>query len=106
MTAVGVALIAAYVVVNAFGAWSVSRRRRSVGLAFMAVAAVLTVAAVALAFEHGLALALTVLGAVGASVTSRVNAALVLGRVVAWRHALRAGFGAVLIVWVAASLSR
>ena len=106
MTALGVALVAGYAVVNAFGAWAVARRRRSVALAFMTVAVVLTIAAVALAFERPVALALTVVGAVGASVTSRVNAALVLGRVVAWRHALRAGFGVALIVWVALALAR
>ena len=106
MTAIGVALVAAYVVVNAFGAWSVSRRRHSVALAFMGVAVVLTVAAVALAFEHRIALVLTAIGAVGASVTSRVNAALVLGRVVAWRHLLRAAFGLILVAWVAVALYR
>lgn len=106
MTAFGVALVAAYAVVNAFGAWAVARRRRSVALAFMGVAVVLTVAAVALAFERPVALVWTVLGAVGASVTSRVNAALVLGRVVAWRHLLRAGFGVALIAWVAVALTR
>lgn len=106
MTALGVALVAAYAVVNAFGAWAVARRRRSVALAFMAVAVVLTVAAVALAFERPVALVLTAVGAVGASLTSRVNAALVLGRVVAWRHLLRAGFGAALIAWVAVALAR
>jgi hypothetical protein len=106
MTAVGVVLVAAYAVVNAFGAWSVTRRRRSVALAFMAVATLLTVAAVALAFEHPSALVLTVVGAFAASVTSRINAALVLGRVVLWRHVLRAAFGLSLIAWVAFALYR
>ncbi len=106
MTAIGVVLVAAYVVVNAFGAWSVARRRHSVALAFMGVAVVLTVAAVALAFEHPIALVLTAIGAVGASLTSRVNAALVLGRVVAWRHLLRGAFGLTLVAWVAFALYR
>ncbi len=101
MTALSVVLVAAYAVVNAFGAWAVLHRRRTVALAFMAVAVVLTVAAVAIAFEHPVALFLTLLGAVGASLTSQVNARLVLGRVVPWRHALRAAFGAALVVLVA-----
>ena len=101
MTALSVVLVALYAVVNAFGAWAVLRRRRSVALAFMGVAVLLTVAAVAVAFERPVALPLTALGVVGASLTSQVNARLVLGRVVPWRHVLRAAFGATLVLLVA-----
>lgn len=101
MTAVAVVLVAAYAVVNAFGSWAVLRRRRSVSLAFMGAAVLLTVAAVATAFGDGSALPLTAVGALAASITSQVNARLVLGRVVAWRHVLRAGYGAATVVAVA-----
>ncbi len=101
MTALSVVLVAAYAVVNAFGAWAVANRRRTVALAFMAVAVLLTIAAVAIAFEHPVALPLTLLGAAGASLTSQVNARLVLGRVVPWRHVLRGAFGAALVLLVA-----
>ncbi len=104
MTAVSVVLVAAYAIVNAFGAWAVLHRRRAVALAFMAVAVVLTIAAVAIAFGRPVALPLTLAGALGASLTSQVNARAVLGRVVPWRHALRGAFGAALVVLVALTL--
>lgn len=100
MTALAVVLVAAYAVVNAFGAWAVSHRRRVVALSFMAVSVVLTVGAVAVAFERPVALPLVAVGVVGASLTSQVNARFVLGRVVPWRHALRALFGALLVALV------
>jgi ABC-type cobalamin transport system permease subunit len=101
MTVLSTAFVAAYAVVNAFGAWALLHRRRSLAVAFMAVAVVLTIAAVAVAFERPVALPLTVAGAVGASLTSQVNAHVVLGRVVPWRHVLRAGYGALLVTLVA-----
>jgi hypothetical protein len=101
MTVLSTAFVAAYAVVNAFGAWALLHRRRSLAVAFMAVAVVLTIAAVAVAFERPVALPLTVVGAVGASLTSQVNARVVLGRVVPWRHVLRAGYGALLVTLVA-----
>lgn len=104
MSAFAVVLVAAYAVVNAFGTWAVARRRRVVALAFMASSVVLTVAAVAVAFERPVALPLVIVGAVAASLTSQVNARVVLGRVVPWRHALRAAFGAFLVLIVALAL--
>jgi hypothetical protein len=104
MTAVAVVLVAAYAVVNAFGAWAVAHRRHAVALAFMAISVVLTIGAVAVAFERPVALPLVIVGAVGASLTSQVNARVVLGRVVPWRHVLRALFGALLVLLVALAL--
>jgi len=104
MIVVAVVLVAAYAVINAFGAWAVLHRRRGVSLAFMTVAVVLTVAAVATAFARPVALPLTTLGAVGASIASQVNARVVLGRVVPWRHVLRASYGVAVVVSVAWAL--
>lgn len=104
MTGLSVLLVAGYALVNAFGAWAVLNRRRAVALWFMAAAVTLTIAAVAVAFGRPVALPLTLVGALTASVTSLVNARLMLGRVVPLRHVLRAGYGAVLVVLVALSL--
>lgn len=92
-----------YAVVNAFGAWAVVRRKSWVAALFMLAAAVLTVAAVALAYEVPGSLWLVVIGVVLASIMSFVNAAVMIGRVL-WRaHALRAIAGAALVAatwWV------
>lgn len=92
-----------YAVVNAFGAWAVVRRKSWVAALFMLTAAVLTVGAVALVYGLELALWLVLLGVVGASAMSFVNAVVMIGRVL-WRaHALRAAAGVVLVVatwWV------
>jgi hypothetical protein len=104
MTALSVALVAAYALVNAFGAWAVLHRRRAVSMWFMAAAVTLTIAAVAVAFGQPVALPLTLAGALAASLTSLVNARLLLGRVVPHRHLLRGGYGAALVVLVALSL--
>lgn len=104
MTVLAVVLTAAYAVVNAFGAWAMLRRRQAVALGFMAAAVVLTVAAVATGFEHDSAFVLTLIGAVGASLTSWINARTVLGRVVPWRHVLRAAYGAVVVLLVGLAL--
>ena len=96
-------LVAGYAVVNAFGAWAVVRRRGWVAALFMLAAAVLTVAAVALAYGVPVASWLVVVGVVLASAMSFVNAAVILGRVL-WRaHILRAAAGVALAVaafWV------
>lgn len=96
-------LVAGYAVVNAFGAWAVVRRKSWVAALFMLAAAVLTVAAVALAYEVPGSLWLVAIGVVLASIMSFVNAAVMIGRVL-WRaHALRAIAGAALVAatwWV------
>ena len=104
MTALAVVVTAAYAVINAFGAWAVLRRRQAVALGFMAAAVVLTVAAVATGFGHASAFVLTLIGAVGASLTSWINARTVLGRVVAWRHVLRASYGVIVVLLVGLAL--
>ncbi len=92
-----------YAVVNAFGAWAVSRRKPWLAALFILAASLLTVAAVALGYTLPLARVLLALGLVLASVTSWLNARIVLGRVV-WRHHLiRAGVA--LVIFVVGSLS-
>lgn len=94
-----------YAVVNAFGAWAVVRRKGWVASLFMVAAGLLTVAAVALAYDLPAGFWLTVAGAAAASVVSFVNAVVVLGRVL-WRsHVLRALAGVALALaawWVVA----
>ncbi len=91
-------LVLAYVVVNTFGAWAVIRRKPWIAGLFMLAAAVLTVAAVALGYALGASLWLVLTGALLASLASLLNARIVLGRVVAWRHLIRAAVGVVVVV--------
>lgn len=87
------------ILVNAVGAWGVSRRRLAVGLFFLAAASVLTVALVAYWFSHPSAFTLFA-GAASMSVAASVlNAAIVIGEFVWWRHVLRAALFA-LLVWL------
>ena len=91
-----------YAAVNAFGAWSVVRRRSRVAAAFLIAAALLTVGAVALAFDSPSAAVLVSAGALLASLASWWNARIVLRRMVPRRHAVRAVAGAcvaALAVW-------
>ena len=81
---------ALYAVVNAFGAWLVSRRKPWVARLFMLCAVVLTVAAAAFISTIPYARPLLAVGLVGASVTSYLNAAVVIGKVVARNHIVRA----------------
>ena len=103
MNFVVAALVLAYAVANAFGAWAVVRRRGWVAALFMLAAAVLTVGAVALAYGLWASLWLNVVGVVLASAMSFVNAVVIIGRVL-WRaHVLRATAGIVLVLatwWV------
>lgn len=92
--ALAVVAVLVYAVVNAFGSWAVVRRRSSIGGAFFAAAALLTVGAVAVAFGLPGARPLVVIGVVVASTTSWWNARAVLRRLVPWRHAVRAAAGA------------
>lgn len=77
----------AYAVVNAFGAWAVIRRKGWVAALFMLTASVLTVAAVSLLTVLPFVRTLLASGLALASLTSLLNAQIVLGRVV-WRHHL------------------
>jgi drug/metabolite transporter superfamily protein YnfA len=82
---------ALYAVVNAFGAWAVIRRKRWVAALFMLAASVLIVAAVALVSDLPFTRVLLAGGLVLASLTSLLNASVVLGRIV-WRHHLFRAF--------------
>lgn len=86
------------IVVNAVGAWGVSRRRLAIGLFFLATASVLTVALVAYWFGHQSAFTLLVGGAIMSVAASVLNAAIVIGEFVWWRHVLRAALFALLVL--------
>jgi hypothetical protein len=74
----------AYAFVNAFGTWMVVRRKPWVAFLFMLAAALLMIAFAAFILATGLVLA---------SITSLINAYVVLGKVV-WRyHLIRATCG-------------
>lgn len=78
---------ALYAVINAFGAWAVIRRKQWVAALFMLTASVLIVAAVAMVSDLPFTRILLAGGLLLASLTSLLNARIVLGRVV-WRHHL------------------
>ena len=105
MNVVVAVLVFGYAIVNAFGAWAVVRRKSWVAALFMLTAAVLTVGAVALVYGLTLAFWLVLLGVLGASAMSFVNAVVIIGRIL-WRaHALRALAGVLLALatwWVLA----
>lgn len=90
MTGLVVVLVLVYAVVNAFGAWAVIRRKPWVAGLFMLAATLLTVAAVAIAYVLPLARWLLLAGLTLASLSSFLNARIVLGRVV-WRYHLIRG---------------
>lgn len=90
MTGLVVVFVLVYAVVNAFGAWAVIRRKPWVAGLFMLAATLLTVAAVAIAYVLPLARWLLLAGLALASLSSFLNARIVLGRVV-WRYHLIRG---------------
>lgn len=81
---------ALYAVVNAFGAWLVSRRKPWVAGLFMLSAVVLVIAAAAFVSSIPYTRVILVAGLVLASVTSYINAEVVIGRVVWRNHVVRA----------------
>lgn len=97
--------ILAYAVIDVFGAWAVIRRKPRIAASFMLAAAVLTVAAVALAYAFGAGVWLTLIGVALSSFASWQNARTVIGRVVVRHHLLRALLGAALVVLVVLVLS-
>ena len=103
MTLAAATFALGYAVVNAFGAWTVVRRRSSIGAAFFVAAVLLTVGGVAVAYVLPAAVPLVAAGALAASLTSWWNARVLMRRVVPWRHLLRAagGFVAVLLALLA-----
>lgn len=80
----------AYAVVNAFGAWLVSRRKPWVARLFMLSAVILVVAAAAFISNIPYTRAILAAGLILASVTSYINAEVVIGRVVWRNHIIRA----------------
>jgi hypothetical protein len=85
------------VVVNAFGAWAVSRRKPVVARLFLLAAMVLTVAMVAYGFADAMAWWVLLAGAVLGYLASYLNARLVIGKVVWPYHLLRAAVLAALL---------
>ena len=81
---------AGYAVVNAFGAWLISRRKPWVARLFMLCAVVLVVAAAAFVSAIPYTRVILLVGLVGASVTSYLNAVVVIGKVVVRNHVVRA----------------
>lgn len=81
---------AVYALVNAFGAWLVSRRKPWVAALFMLCAVILVVAAAAFISAIPYTRVVLVVGLVAASVTSYLNAAVVIGKVVPRNHVIRA----------------
>jgi hypothetical protein len=74
-----------YAFVNAFGTWMVVRRKPWVAFLFMIAAALLMVAFAAFIGDFPYLRVILASGLLLASVTSLINAYVVLGRVV-WRH--------------------
>ncbi len=85
------------VVVNAFGAWAVSRRKPVVARLFLLAAMVLTVAMVAYGFADRVAWWVLLAGTVIGYLASYLNARLVIGKVVWPYHLLRAAVLAALL---------
>ena len=81
---------ALYAFVNAFGAWMVIRRKPWVAGFFMIAAAVLMIAAAALVSAIPYTRVILVIGLVMASAASLLNAQVVIGKVEAKNHLIRA----------------
>ena len=83
-----------YAVANVFGAWAVVRRKPWVAALFMLAATVLVVASVALGFALAEADLLLLVGLILATLASFLNAYIVIGKIVWWRHLVRLGVAA------------
>ena len=81
---------ALYAVVNAFGAWLVSRRKPWVAGLFMLSAVILVIAAAAFVSNIPYTRIILAAGLILASVTSYLNAEVVIGRVIWRNHLVRA----------------
>jgi hypothetical protein len=80
-------LTLAYAFINAFGTWMVVRRKPWVAFLFMMAAALLMIAFAAFIGNFPYIRVILASGLLLASLTSLINAYVVLGRVV-WRHHL------------------
>jgi len=83
----------AYALVNAFGAWLVSRRKGWIAGMFMLSAVVLVVAAAAFVSNIPYTRIILAVGLIAASVSSYLNAEIVIGRVLPRNHLIRACVG-------------
>ncbi len=83
-------ITALYAFVNAFGAWIVIRRKPWVAGLFMLAAAVLMVAAAATVSSIPYTRVILAAGLVMASATSLLNAQVVIGKIEAKNHVIRA----------------
>ena len=90
MPVVAFLVTTAYALVNAFGAWLVSRRKPWIAGMFMLSAVILVVAAAAFISSIPYTRAILAAGLVMASVSSYLNAEIVIGRVVWRNHFFRA----------------
>ena len=80
----------AYALVNAFGAWLVSRRKGWLAGLFMLSAVILVIAAAAFVSNIPYTRVILAVGLIAASASSYLNAEIVIGRVVWRNHLLRA----------------
>jgi hypothetical protein len=93
-----------YAFVNAFGTWMVVRRKPWVAGLFMFSATVLMIAFAGFLGVFPYNLSILAAGLLLASVSSLINARIVLGRVVWKHHLIRAAAG--LIIFLLAYISR
>jgi hypothetical protein len=88
----------AYAFINAFGTWMVVRRKPWVAFLFMLAAAFLMTAFAAFIGDFPYTRVILATGLILASVTSLINAYVVLGKVVWRHHAIRTTCGAVIFL--------
>lgn len=93
-----------YAFVNAFGTWMVVRRKPWVAGLFMLAAALLMIAFAGFMGSFRYRQTILAAGLVMASLSSLINAQIVLGKVIWKHHALRAGIG--LLIYLLAHLAK
>lgn len=92
-----------YAGINAFGAWAVLNRKNWVSALFLLAASLLVIAAAALIAQRAAALPLLLAGLALASVTSFLNARIVIGHVIWRNHLIR--LACALVIWLLAAWS-
>lgn len=101
LLAVVITLVTLYAGINAFGAWAVLNRKKWVSLLFLLTACLLVIAAVALVARPAVAVWPLAAGLVFASLTSLLNARIVIGNVIWRNHLIR--FLCAVVIWFLAS---
>jgi hypothetical protein len=89
-----------YAGINAFGAWAVLNRKNWVSALFLVSASLLVIAAAALIASRSAALPLLGFGLALASITSFLNARIVVGQVLWRNHLIRLAYA--LALWLLA----